>query len=43
MNKLFLFDMDGTLTPARKKMGHDMLATLEKLQRSGWVLGIMGI
>ena len=41
MKKLFLFDMDGTLTPARKKMGHDVLSALEKLQRSGWEIGII--
>ena len=41
MKKLFLFDMDGTLTPARKKMGHDILSALEMLQRSGWELGII--
>ena len=41
MKKLFLFDMDGTLTPARKKMSYDVLSSLEKLQKSGWDLGII--
>ena len=41
MSKLFLFDMDGTLTPARKKMNYKVLSALEKLQRSGWDLGII--
>ena len=41
MEKLFLFDMDGTLTPARKKMSYDVLSSLEKLQRSGWDIGII--
>jgi phosphomannomutase len=41
MSKLFLFDMDGTLTPARKKMNFEMLSALEKLQRSGWEIGII--
>ena len=41
MSKLFLFDMDGTLTPARKKMGFEVLSALEKLQREGWEIGII--
>jgi len=41
MNRLFLFDMDGTLTPPRRKMNHNMLAALEDLQRSGWDIGII--
>ena len=41
MEKLFLFDMDGTLTPARKKMGFKVLSALEKLQRAGWEIGII--
>lgn len=41
MEKLFLFDMDGTLTPARKKMGFKVLSALEKLQRAGWDIGII--
>jgi len=41
MKKLFLFDMDGTLTPARKKMGFEVLSELEKLQRLGWDIGII--
>ena len=41
MSKLFLFDMDGTLTPARKKMDHEVLFALEELQNSGWDIGII--
>ena len=41
MKRLFLFDMDGTITPPRKKMKHNMLAVLEDLQRSGWDIGII--
>ena len=41
MRKLFLFDMDGTLTPARKSMKHDMLGQLKKLHNSGWEIGII--
>ena len=41
MSKLFLFDMDGTLTPARKKMNFEMLSALEKLQRADWDIGII--
>ena len=41
MEKLFLFDMDGTLTPPRKKMGFKVLSALEKLQRTGWDIGII--
>jgi phosphomannomutase len=41
MKKLFLFDMDGTLTPAREKMNHEMLAKLSELQKSGWDIGII--
>ena len=41
MSKLFLFDMDGTLTPPRKKMNHAVLSALEQLQRAGWDIGII--
>jgi len=41
MSKLFLFDMDGTLTPPRKKMNHTILSALEQLQRNGWEIGII--
>lgn len=41
MSKLFLFDMDGTLTPPRKKMNHSVLAALEQLQRNEWDIGII--
>ena len=41
MNKLFLFDMDGTLTPPRKRMGNNILIHLSKLQKDGWDIGII--
>jgi len=41
VRKLFLFDMDGTLTPARKSMKHDMLGQLKKLYDSEWEIGIV--
>jgi phosphomannomutase len=41
MKKLFLFDMDGTLTPARSKMSWAMEAALTELQKSGWEIGII--
>ena len=41
MSKLFLFDMDGTLTPARQKMEADMLTYLTLLQRDDWDIGII--
>jgi phosphomannomutase len=41
MKKLFLFDMDGTLTLPRGKMNHTMLTSLAKLQSSGWDIGII--
>ena len=41
MKKLFLFDMDGTLTPARGKMEADILTYLTLLQRKEWDIGII--
>ena len=41
MKKLFLFDMDGTLTPARCKMSWKVQSELTRLQRSGWDIGII--
>ena len=41
MKKLFLFDMDGTLTPARKKMEFAMLRAMARLQSIGWDIGII--
>lgn len=41
MKRLFLFDMDGTLTVARKKMSHNMLGSLTSLQKNGWDIGII--
>ena len=39
--KIVLFDMDGTLTPAREKMKPAMVSALSKLQSSGYDIGIV--
>ena len=39
--KLVLFDMDGTLTPPRGKIQHEMLEPLIELQQSGYRVGII--
>ncbi len=39
--KIVLFDMDGTLTPAREKMQRPMLNALVALQKSGYQIGIV--
>lgn len=39
--KIVLFDMDGTLTPARKKMKMNIAIELAKLQKSGYEIGIV--
>ena len=36
MKKVVLFDMDGTLTPARRKMDISVLNALKKLHRAGY-------
>ena len=41
MKKLFLFDMDGTLTVPRGKMQHSILSALTSLQRNSWDIGII--
>tara|TARA_B100002019_G_scaffold290246_1_gene307480 strand:+ start:3219 stop:4016 length:798 start_codon:yes stop_codon:yes gene_type:complete len=41
MKKIVLFDMDGTLTPARKKMTIEMCRKLDELQRHGFEIGIV--
>ena len=41
MKKLFLFDMDGTITPARKRMDYNMVSHLSFLQKNGWDIGII--
>lgn len=41
MKKLFLFDMDGTLTPPRKKINHNMISKLAELQKQSWEIGII--
>ena len=39
--KIVLFDMDGTITPARKSMQNDMMRALIDLQKSGYEIGIV--
>ena len=39
--KVALFDMDGTLTPAREKMSYQMTIALSKLQNAGYKVGIV--
>ncbi len=41
MKKLVLFDMDGTLTPHRKKMAWNVVSALAKLQKNGYEIGII--
>ena len=41
MKKIVLFDMDGTLTPHRKKMTWKIVSSLTKLQNSGYEIGII--
>lgn len=41
MKKIILFDMDGTLTPARKKMQRSMLNALKKIQSLNYEVGIV--
>ena len=41
MKKIILFDMDGTLTPARKKMSVAVVRQLTALQESGFEIGIV--
>ena len=41
MKKIFLFDMDGTLTPPRKKMGWEISNYLSDLQKNGFEIGIL--
>lgn len=41
MKKIVLFDMDGTLTPARKKMGWGVIDVLSDLQKAGAEIGIV--
>ena len=41
MKKIVLFDMDGTLTPARKRLEWNVLDSLIDLQRSGIEIGIV--
>ena len=41
MKKIVLFDMDGTLTEPRKKMGWNMTGSLHKLQKAGFEIGIL--
>ena len=39
--KVCLFDMDGTLTPARKKINIEMVRVLIKLQNAGFKIGVV--
>lgn len=41
MKKIVLFDMDGTLTPPRKRAEYGVLNSLSKLQDSGFEIGIV--
>ena len=41
MQKLVLFDMDGTLTPPRKKMNWQTMSALTSLQRRNYEIGII--
>jgi phosphomannomutase len=41
MKKIVMFDMDGTLTPARESMGIEILECLKRLERSGYEIGIV--
>jgi phosphomannomutase len=45
MKKLLLFDVDGTLTPPRKKIEKDMLEYLQyikKYRTKSWEIGFVG-
>uniref|UniRef100_A0A0A9W574 Phosphomannomutase n=1 Tax=Lygus hesperus TaxID=30085 RepID=A0A0A9W574_LYGHE len=39
---ILLFDVDGTLTPARKTATADMFETLKRARACGYTLGIVG-
>ena len=39
--KIALFDMDGTLTPARKEMGAAVVESLRDLMQAGFDIGIV--
>ena len=41
MKKIILFDMDGTLTPARQAMSIDVANELYKVQKAGFEIGIL--
>ena len=41
MRKVVLFDMDGTLTPARKEMPRDITCKLFELHNAGYEIGII--
>ena len=41
MKRIVLFDMDGTLTPARKVMEHSTFAALKSLHKNGYEIGIV--
>ena len=39
--KAFLFDMDGTLTPARKKISNEMVTALNELCSDGHLIAVV--
>jgi len=41
MKKIVLFDMDGTLTPARKRMGYGIIDAISELQKMDIEIGIV--
>lgn len=41
MKKIVLFDMDGTLTPARQSMAKEVADKLQELQEAGFEIGIL--
>lgn len=41
MKKIVLFDMDGTLTPPRQKMGLSLIKPFSELQKNGFEIGIV--
>ena len=43
MKSIFLFDMDGTLTPPRRKMPIDIEIMLKTIQESGSEVGILSL
>jgi HAD superfamily hydrolase (TIGR01484 family) len=42
MNKLFLFDVDGTIANSGQKITHEMSVILNKIKENGYEIGIVG-